>query len=196
MSKARIDPSKANPIPSSARANRPSNNHASQQSDAMTELQSKLDASPATQRLQHLQLVANQSIQRAPNSNFKAKYANSSFQSGVKKQEEIYLIYTKGGQELVDYVGKSVNAQKRFKQHQADKNLSGKFAVSKITSGNWTPFETATYEQFYIGAAGGKGVLMNKINALDETKWNWFKTPTGHAHNKDQADNLSSSDFQ
>ena len=196
MSKARIQPSRKNPNPGRARSVQPNKNPEAVRSGNLANLQSNLDASPITQRLKHLQLIANQAVQRAPNSNFKAKYANSSFQSGVKKQEEIYLIYTKGGQELVDYVGKSVNAQKRFQQHQANKNLSGIYAMQKIVGGNWTPFETATYEQFYIGAAGGKGVLMNKINALDKNKWDWFKTPTGHAHNKDQADNLSGSDFQ
>lgn len=129
--------------------------------------------------------------------NFTDKYADSSFQSSSKVKEAIYMIYdSKHPQQFVEYVGKSSRpATQRYAEHAKEKTLPKSYKIQLLDSGSWTPFETATYEQFFIGEAGGKTVLINKINALDKSKWDWFKTPKGFPHNKDQADNLTSGHF-
>ena len=54
---------------------------------------------------------------------------------------------------------------------------------------------TATHEQYWLGEAGGKKNLINKINALSTGKWDHFKFPLNQAHNKDQETDLTEGHF-
>lgn len=98
--------------------------------------------------------------------------------------------------EEVDYIGKSMQRDgKRFQQHKRSKALGPAIKEEILEEKDWTPFETATHEQYWIGEAGGTAVLDNRINALTTEKWDWFKTPTGHAINADQEGSLTAGHF-
>lgn len=122
-------------------------------------------------------------------------YQNSIFTSESTTKSRIYCLYTPDPQnpqnEVADYVGKTTQSlDERLKGHQA--NYPGK-KIQLIAEGDWTPFETATYEQKWISRGGGVPILDNSINALDHEKWKWFHSPE-HNINKHQA-SLGANDF-
>lgn len=109
---------------------------------------------------------------------FSDKFKDSSFQSTEKSDQQIYMVYDPNTKdETVEYVGKSYDLVKRLTQHKNDKSDFSGYKSQELVSGLWTPFETATHEQYWIDQAGGKGVLKNKINALSSDKWEWFHEP-------------------
>jgi hypothetical protein len=125
------------------------------------------------------------------------KYPYSNFQSSAKQMTVFYMLYDSSiPGEPVEYIGKTIQqGNSRFIQHKRDKELSEDIIYDQICQDNLTPFEVATYEQFYIGEAGGTEVLMNRINALDIDKWKWFKEPDDPI-NRDQSDNLTERHFR
>ena len=148
----------------------------------------RTEAPPAAQAVAQRQPV----IQRK---DFTKKYSDSSFQLSSTSKEAIYMIYNVKT-DLTEYVGKtSQGVPTRFNQHKSSKGLDADYAIQQLTSGTWTPFETATHEQYYLHEGGGKKFLMNKINALSEAKWTWFSAPTGQPHNKNQETRLTSGHF-
>jgi hypothetical protein len=133
-------------------------------------------------------------LQRSPNFDFTTKFADSSYQSADKSDQTIYALVNKDD-DCIYYVGRSIDTATRFSAHCREKGLGKNFEFDKAASGSWTPFETATYEQYYIGLAGGVGVLLNKINALTADKWDWFSTPKGEEQNKNQCTKLKAGHF-
>lgn len=127
----------------------------------------------------------------------KDKYEDSAFQSLEKTHTYIYMIYDKNlPEEPVEYIGKTFQpTETRFKQHchvgRFNDIVSG---IDPLVHGNWTPFETATHEQYWIGEAGKLEVLENRINALDKIKWNYFKSPA-HPVNTNQETSLTENHF-
>jgi len=137
--------------------------------------------------------------QRSPKKDFTKhgdkSISGSSFNNTGTKNELIYMIYKKSD-DLVYYVGKtSQGIPTRFNQHKSAKGLDADYEMSKLVDGTWTPFETATHEQYWIGECNGKKNMLNKYNALTTKKWNWFKTPTGEHQNKNQETDLTDGHF-
>ncbi len=130
---------------------------------------------------------------------FTSRYGGSGFQSSASTETAIYAIWDTDPEfyKEVVYVGKTNQGKdERFKQHCKDKSLDeDDYRSTEIAKGDWTPFETATHEQYGIGEYGGKGYLWNKINALDKAKWVWFREPTGAPHNKKQQTKLTDGHF-
>lgn len=139
--------------------------------------------------LQHHQV-----LQRSPNFDFTTKFASSGYQSADRSDQTIYALVN-NDDDCVYYIGKSVDAARRFVQHRRTKGLGTNFVSVVASQGSWTAFETATYEQYYIGLCGGTGVLLNSINGLTFEKWDWFATPKGEDQNKKQCTKLKSAHF-
>lgn len=127
----------------------------------------------------------------------KDQFEDSIFQSLDKKNTYIYMIYDKNSPgEPVEYIGKTFQpTETRFKQHcQVGRFNDIVPGIDPLVHGNWTPFETATHEQYWIGEAGKLEVLKNRINALDKIKWNYFKSPV-HLVNMNQERSLTENHF-
>jgi hypothetical protein len=102
----------------------------------------------------------------------------SKFDDLTTRPSEIYaLCKIKKGKKYVYYVGQTVQgAAKRHKQHAAKNTKRANMVTVVLKRGNWTPLETATWEQRYINEyASGGATLDNHIYAITPAKYKMFR---------------------
>ena len=98
----------------------------------------------------------------------------SAFEDQTKYYTYIYLL--KDSEGYIRYVGKTYQKPATRKgQHDASHAERQDYVQEIADEGNWTVFETATFEQWYINRCGGTAVLDNKINGITEKKYHQYK---------------------
>ncbi|WKX76190.1 polymorphic toxin-type HINT domain-containing protein [Zobellia laminariae] len=107
----------------------------------------------------------------------------SKFEKTTKTPIKIYEVYDIDSGET-KYVGqtKHLDVDDRFDEHLKSKdtkkisreNWGKNYDIREVKSGNWTPYEAATWEQHYIEKNGGVAKLENGRNEITEKKYNKY----------------------